>query len=173
MSAEAARQAENVVALRAEQDAPPIAEGNYRAVYVRTTTINMRMFGGAPKVIVDFRIVDPGEAFGRIVSRFYRAKPGRNGALLFAKRSELFLTLARLTSAKLRRDRLSVKEVLRGRVLLISVRTVRTDYKGRALPPTLLYSVVDNILAADTETGQQTPPVCSVQCPARNTPIPL
>jgi hypothetical protein len=159
MSAQPARRAENVVYLHdgivEGDDQPLIAEGTYRAVYVRSTTMLMRMFGNAPKLFLDFRIVDPGEAFGTTVSRFYRvkslsSKPGRNGAFRLAKRSELYLMLCRLATARLRPDRISVKELLRGRVLVVKVRTVKVDYRQRPLPPALFYSVVDDVLGADT-----------------------
>ena len=123
-----------------EGDANPLLpEATYRAVFVRSTTMVVRMFGSAPKVFLDFRIVDPGEAFGVIVSRLYRvkalsSKPGRNGTFRLGKRSELYLALSRLTSARLRPDRISVKELLRGRVLLVRVRTVKTDYQHARCP---------------------------------------
>jgi hypothetical protein len=147
-------------------DQPRIPEGVYRAVFVRSTTISMRMFGGAPKVFLDFRIVDQGDAFEVIVSRCYRvraltSKPGRAGTFLLGKRSELFLTLSRLTSAKLRPDRISVKELLRGRVLVLRVRTVKTDYLKRPLPPALAYSVVQDVIGADTEKPREA--ACLVQ----------
>jgi hypothetical protein len=150
---------------------PLIPEGIYNAVFVRSTTSSLRMFGGAPKVFLDFRVVDPGEAFGLIVTRYYRvrvltAKPGRNGSFRLGKRSELFLMLSRLTVAKLRPDRISPKEFLRGRVLLLRVRTVKTDYRGRPLPATQHYSVVDDVIGTETEKPIETYALCSVQCPA-------
>jgi len=127
-----------------------IREGNYSAVFVRCTTISLKMFGGACRLILDLRIVDPGEAFGTIICKFYRlkrltSKPGRNGSFVVGKRAEVFLTLSRLTPHKLRPDRLSPKEVLRGHILAVKVRTVTTDYRGRPLAPALHYSVVDEI----------------------------
>lgn len=137
-------------------DQPLIAEGNYHAVFVRYDTVVMRMFGGAPKVFVHCRIVDPGEAFGVVLYRGYRAKrltskPGRNGTILLGRRSELFLTLSRLTTEKLRPDRISVKELLRGRVLVVKVRTVTQDLKGRPLPQALQYSTISDLLGTETE----------------------
>jgi hypothetical protein len=136
-------------------DDPLIAPGEYRGVYVRHETLHMRMFGGAPKVYVHCRIVDPGEAFGAVLYRSYRvkalsSKPGRNGVFKVNKRSDLFMTVCRLSTRKLRPDRLCLHTLLSGHVLTLKVRTVTKDWRGRPLPEILHYSVIQDIVGAET-----------------------
>jgi hypothetical protein len=141
----------------AHDDAPLVPDSIYQAVYVRHEAVVMRMFGGAVKVFVHFRIVDPGEHFGVRLYRSYRAKPPRKPGgrpFTLSRRSELFVTLARLQlHVRLRPDRADIAEALRGCVLQIRTRTVTKDLKGRPLPPNLQYSVVDDILGKETELG--------------------
>jgi hypothetical protein len=136
-------------------DQPLVAPGVYRAVYVRHETVALKMYGGAPMVFCHFRIIDPGEAFGVVLYRCYRAKalkgnPGRGGAFVLGKRSELYLQACQLVAGRLRRDRVSLREAFGGRVLKVSVRTVENYYKVRRLTPALHYSVVVGVLDAET-----------------------
>jgi hypothetical protein len=140
--------------IESNDDRPLIPEGEYCAVFVRTETASLRMFRGAPKLFITVRLVDPGPMHGVELYRGYRVQtlksaPGRNGSFRPGRRSEVYISLCRLTGEKLRLDRISVKEILRDRLLRVRVRTIKTDYKGRELPECLWYSVIDEILSRD------------------------
>jgi hypothetical protein len=91
------------------------------------------------------------------------SKPGRNGSFRLAKGSDLYITLCRLTAEKLRPDRISLRELLRGHVLVVKVRSVKVDYRQRPLPPALHYSVVDDLIGTDTSIPAGSPALSSEQ----------
>jgi hypothetical protein len=51
-----------------------IDEGEYSAAFLHHETVVLRMFGNSARVFLHFRIVDPGEAFGKELYRPYRVK---------------------------------------------------------------------------------------------------
>ena len=135
-----------------EHDARPlIAEGEYRAVYIRHEVVTLRRFGNAPKVFIWFRIVDPGDAFGIELYRAYRVGKALGGRRFTVKRdSELLMMLARVLHIKQRPDRISVSQ-LKGCILVVTVGTVTRTATGKDRPEWLRYSTVRDILRAETE----------------------
>lgn len=127
-------------------DAPAcIPPGQYEAVYLHHQTAFI--FNSA-KVFVHFRITD-GDYTGMKLYRAYRVKklrgkPRKGGSFELGHTHELYRQFVRLTQAKERPDRLSLRR-LKNCVLQIRVRTVKKDSKQRELPDALQYSVVDSI----------------------------
>jgi hypothetical protein len=130
---------------------PRVPDGLYSAVFTHhETALAFRN----PKVFLHFRIVDPGEHFGKVLFRAYRVasligKPGRFGRFKVRRRHELFLMLVRVLEIKARPDRLS-PQALKNVVVRIKTRTVTTDFEQRELPQWLHYSVVADVLEAMT-----------------------
>src|SRR5262249_13741134 len=106
-------------------------------------------FGPAPKIYLHFRLVCPGEHYGKELYRAYSVKkligkPGKNGRVKLTKHFLLFKTLCKVLDFKARPDRISVQG-LRGRVLRITTRTVKKDYRQAEHAQFCWYSVVDDI----------------------------
>jgi hypothetical protein len=131
---------------------PPLVPDNeYQAVFVHYETAYIFR---CPKVILWFKIVEPGEHFGKMVFRPYRVKaikgkPRRGGGIVLRRGSDCFKMLCRVLDLKLRPDRISLNG-LRECVLRIRTRTVTKDYAQDSLPDWLQYSVVDDILRKET-----------------------
>lgn len=106
-----------------------------------------------PKVFLHLQIVEPGQHHGKRLICAYRIKEligkrGRGGRFEITRHQELFLTLARLHDKRLRHDRISLRALTKV-LLRATTRTVTTDYKGRPLPESLRYSVVDQLVAIE------------------------
>lgn len=133
------------------EDKPILPDGKYEASYLGHETAFV--FQNA-KVFLRFRIVTPGDHFGKEVFRAYRAtklvgKPSKNGKFKLRRGSELFIDVARLLDFKARPDRISLHS-LKHQVWLIKTRTVVADYKQRQLPEWARYSVVGEIIGTAT-----------------------
>jgi hypothetical protein len=131
-------------------DAPPLMPpGKYQAAYTHHETA---LFSKSPRVYVHFRIVG-GEHDGARLYRAYRVerlngRARKNGTFRVRHSSELFRQFVRVTGERERPDRVALSR-LKSCVLLVSVRTVTTDYRQRELPEALRYSVVDEIIAVE------------------------
>jgi hypothetical protein len=132
---------------------PHIPEGEYRAVYVRHEVAEMRKFGNEPKLFLWLRIVDPGAHFGVELYRAYRiAKIVGKSRFTLRKDSELVHMLATVLQLRRRPDRISLRE-LAGKVLVVRIGSVRHVTRNRQrveLPEWLRYSVVREVLRAET-----------------------
>lgn len=138
-----------------EDDGPPlIPDGSYLVQYVHHETA---IVFGTAKVFVYFKILEPSQYFGVRLFRAFRAadlvgKSGRNGRFRLKKRSDLYLTLCWLYEEQnLRPDRVSLR-YLKDVILQAKIRTVKKDYKQRALPKALYYSVIDEIQGIEVGT---------------------
>lgn len=131
-------------------DAPAqIPPGEYQATYMRHETA---YFAKSPKVYVWFRIIG-GSHDGTKIYRAYRVealngKPRKGGAFKVRHSSELYRQFVTATGHKERPDRIALSR-LRNCVLLVSVRTVMSDYRQRPLSEALQYSVVDEIKSVE------------------------
>jgi hypothetical protein len=133
--------------------APLIAPGEYQAIYVHHET---KYIFQCPKVFVWFRIVSPGPAFDVMVYRAYRVralttKQGKHGGFKASRGSDIYYDLGRILNIRMRPDRVSATQ-LRGVVCGVRVRTVTKDHKQRPIPEWDHYSVIDDLLHAETET---------------------
>lgn len=109
-------------------------------------------FGKAPKLVLFFRIIELGEAFGTVLPKYYNlleivGKPGKKGVFKVGKRSDFlrdFCTLFPQVNIR-RLDRFSIsyfqKVIIRGRVT-----TVTHDTKQNLIPKPLQYSKVSKLL---------------------------
>lgn len=128
---------------------PLVPDGKYQAVLVRHETAFV--FKTA-KVFLWFRIIEPGEHYGKELYRPYRVKrligkPGKNGSFRLAPGSDLFSMLVRvldMSKRAVRPDRISLRALRHG-VLEIKTRTVTKDYQQREAVEWLRYSVVDDV----------------------------
>jgi len=130
---------------------PTIPEGIYRAAFSHHETAFVFK---TPKVFLWFRIIDPGPCFDRLVYGAYRArglkgKPGKNGGFKLSAGGRLFKTICRILQIKRRPDRLSLRD-LRHRILRVQIGTVTKDYQQQDLPEVCRYSVVKELVGADT-----------------------
>lgn len=130
---------------------PTIPEGIYRAVLTHHETAFVFK---TPKVFMWFRLIEPGPYFDRMVYAAYRArnlkgKPSKNGGFKLSAGGHLFKMVCRILQIKRRADRLSLRD-LKHRVLRVQIRTVTKDYQQRDLPEVCQYSVVQDVIGADT-----------------------
>ena len=125
-----------------------IPEGTYQAVFIRVERAEVFK---AEKIFVWVRITEPGPFHGTELYRAYRVHhlPGKSKKYLLKPRSELRQMLLRLNEVKVRADRVSLK-ILKNKVLKVTVRTVKKDYRQRALDECDQYSVVEDILSFET-----------------------
>jgi hypothetical protein len=127
-------------------DNPLIPEGDYQAVYVHHETTN-GSFG--PKVKIIFRIVSQGQHFETLIPAWYNVKDGstskrRDAKIKLARGSRLTSELLRVLQIKKRVDRLS-PSMLKGYLLTVKVRTVKTDSRQKKLTEAQHYSVISSL----------------------------
>ena len=130
-------------------DSPLIPEGIYELGYVDYST--WVFMGRQPKVIIRFRVIDPGDYFGLVIPAYYNVtriigKRGRNGGFKGNKRSNLVRDFYRVFPNQVltRLDRIPLSKlgtvVIRG-----SVETVKQGFDQRAIPEPVQYSIVRRI----------------------------
>jgi hypothetical protein len=112
-----------------------------------------RMFGVASKLIMHFRIAEPGRDFDKPLLRFYNltriiGRPARSGRFKAGFHSDMlreFVTLFGLP-AGLRLDRIPMSR-FDGSFVRGTVRTVRQSNKQKLIPSALQYSVITELTA--------------------------
>jgi hypothetical protein len=149
-----ARRAENVVELAdgiVEGIAwPLVPDAEYLATYEGHEVVEMRQFGGAPKVFVRLRLVEAGPHTDKVLFRAYRVKKRIDSRrFVLGRRSDLLLMLSRVLDVQARPDRVSLG-ALKRHLLKVRTRTVMRDGEQRELPTALRYSVVADILRKET-----------------------
>lgn len=133
---------------------PTVPDEIYSAIFTHHETAFVFR---TSKVFLYFRIIDPGEHFGKILYRAYRAgalkgEPRRNGGFKLRRGSDLLSMIFRILEiSKARPDRVSLHEI-KNCVLKIKTRTVTKDYQQHALPECMRYSVVADIIEKTTGT---------------------
>lgn len=138
---------------------PLIPDGIYLAQYQQHHCIKLASFNGAPRVFARFKIVEPGEHFGKILYRAYPVKaivcdgknPGKpivGGRFIVGRRSDLLREYCNAMEVTRRPDRISFRAL---KHLLVKVRTriVMHDSNRRVLPPALRYSVIAEIVCKE------------------------
>lgn len=128
---------------------PLIPEGSYEAVYVSHESL-FQSFGA--KVKITFRITSMGPANGKLINGWYNAKalkgkPGKNKKAILSRHSKLATELLNTISSNERPSRLSPAQ-LRGKILSIAIRTVRTNSRQSSYATSQTYSVVDSFTSA-------------------------
>lgn len=123
-----------------------VQPGVYEAVYVSHETLR-GSFG--PKLKITFRIVTPGPYFETMISGWYNlkdtsGKPGKRGKVIASRHSKFITEMLKVLDIKQRPSRVSPIQ-LKGKILEISVRTVKTNSRQKAYSELQIYSVVDSI----------------------------
>jgi hypothetical protein len=127
-----------------------VAPGTYDLAFIRFETAFM--FRHAPKVVLWFRIITMGAAFGVEVPRFYNVlriigKPQKGGRFKVGRRSDFvreFTNLFHLQDKRL--DRLPVESNFRNVIVSGELRTVTRDFQQRDLSEPIQYSVIKQLL---------------------------
>lgn len=123
---------------------PRLPPGDYDMAFVGWRTLEY--LGKAPKVALDFRIVQPGPCFKMELTRWYNAKAlkgraGRHGGIKLGASSDLYRDFCRWTGRDARKDRIGLHHLesllFRGRV-----EDVCSDRQQRALSDGAIYSVI-------------------------------
>lgn len=131
---------------------PLVKPGVYSMAYDRHET--RKFFGNAQKVVFWFRIVEFGDAFEKVVPRFYnvkriKGKPGKNGDFVPGRNSDFLREYCGLFTNPIHRlDRLSLS-VYRNVIIKGRVRTTERNRRQRELPDILKYSVVEELLEVE------------------------
>lgn len=113
---------------------PLLPQGLYEAVYVNHETF-FQSFGA--KIKITFRITALGEAHGTLIHGWYNAKslpskPGKNKRVILSRHSKLTTELLNILHSREKPSRLSPAQ-LKGKLLEIAVRTVRTDSRQKKI----------------------------------------
>jgi hypothetical protein len=131
---------------------PLIPEGVYSFAFVAHET--HRFFNRSDKAVLWFRVLDFGDHFNKVLPRYYNVrrligKPGRNGNFAVGRSSDLLREFCCVSTAPITRlDRLPLT-TLQNVTVRARVRVVSKDGYQKALPETLHYSVVDEIVGRD------------------------
>jgi hypothetical protein len=123
-----------------------IPEGDYQVMYVSHETTK-GSFG--PKVNITFRIITFGEYFETLLEAHYNVKDGslsgKRKSIKLSRHSKLVLELIKVLGCKVRPGRLS-PAALKGLLIWVKVKTVKTNSKQQQLPELLWYSKVDSMI---------------------------
>lgn len=137
-----------------------IPPGIYQAVYVNHETTHGNW---GPKVKIIFRITDLGPYYETLVEAWYnvkalKAKPGKSRGLILSRHCKLSTELLKVLGVKERVSRITPAQ-LRGKLLEITVRTVKTNSRQSEYATIQQYSVVDSInrLLTDDVCGSHKP----------------
>lgn len=129
---------------------PLIPAGEYLAMFKDHRVVELRMFRGAPKVFIRFKLVDAGPHTGVVLYRAYRVKHRIDDRrFVVGRRSTLLAMMVRVLDLRNRPEHLDVRS-LAHKLFTIRVRTVTHDAHQRPLPDALHYSVVDDVVRAET-----------------------
>lgn len=135
-------------------ESPLIPDGEYEVILESFCTWNF--MGRQPKIMLEFRIVSPGEFFGLRVPGYYNVskligKPGRNGRFKVAKRSNFVRDFARVFPdfTFTRFDRMPMSKLF-GIVLVTNVKTVKNGFDQRRIPESVQYSIVNQLNGQNT-----------------------
>lgn len=133
-----------------DTNSPRVRDGEYIARFVEHETLFLFSSG---KVVLRFELAECEFAGVRLL-RPYRVKrllgrPGKGGRFMLGRSSELLRDIVRLSEARTRPDRASLA-FMRGRLWRVRTRTVENDYRQRPIPEPLRYSVIGEIIGAET-----------------------
>jgi hypothetical protein len=131
---------------------PCISDGIYSARYLHCETEAIRKFRGAARLFAHFQIVAPGPFNGMRLYGAWSVKllnSGGKNRISISPQSDLYIMLCRLFGYRIRPDRVSLSQ-LKGCELLIKTRTVTRNFRQKALPECLRYSVVDDVVSIET-----------------------
>jgi hypothetical protein len=126
-----------------------IPDGRYR---VRYEWYETRLgFGKTPKVVLNFVVTTPGDAFGTPLQKYYNVNrlkggPKRGGGFVPSMKGDLLRNVISLFGEFSRNDRIAIRKLFGRQELEVITRTVVADSKGNELPEECHYSVIDVIV---------------------------
>lgn len=133
-----------------EGDQPPlIPPGVYDVTFSCYHTA--RMFGRAPKIVLTFKIVSFGDAFGTVLRRYYNVKaingkPRRSGGFSIGRQGDFLREYVSLFPPGPRRlDRLSMS-AYSDKIIEAKVKTVTRGGAHHRIPRPLQYSVIEQLV---------------------------
>ena len=126
-----------------------VQDGKYELMFLYHET--GMYFGGAPKLTLWFKLIEPVEDFGLIVPRHYniiqtRGRIGRNGKFVAGQRSDVVREVGRLCDIDIDPRRMDF-EPLRHYYILGEIKTVTIGYDRKEIPERQRYSVITELLA--------------------------
>ena len=127
-------------------DEPPtrVPYGKYEVSYRSHST---QKFFSSTKLYINFTICDSGEYFGAKLYRAYNLHEGLPSG------SDLYKDLVLLYGKKVaKKTRLPIS-LFKNKILLVTVRTVKSNRKQKPLPEHQMYSVIDSILKVAAGIG--------------------
>ena len=133
-----------------DDDLPPkIPPGEY-TVQMKTFTTAMMFGGKAPKLVIDFVIVEQGDHFGLVLPKYYNVKkligrPQQGGRFQASAKGDFardYFELMQMGDRRLDRLPMSVME---GVTFLAKVSTVKRA-RDRDIPEALQYSKIDRLI---------------------------
>ncbi len=140
---------------------PRVPEGGYAAQFIEHDTAMLfqhsRKRKPAPKLFLHFKLVELGPHHGVRLWRAYNVReligcPGRGGRFKVSRRSDLVRELAVIYQSRLRLDRISFADLKRV-LVRVRVRTVEVDQRQRQIPEPLRYSIIAELIGAETGPG--------------------
>lgn len=130
-----------------------VPEGRYELAFVHWRT--GRMFN-RDKLVLEFRVVTPGKAFGLHLRRYYNVeivKPsGMYGRFRATRSTDFVREHAALFGTARRVDRISMRP-FESVVILGRVRTV-TKARGRGIPEPVRYSIIGELVRVEAGSGK-------------------
>jgi len=136
-----------------------IEPGVYDLAYSGYETV--MMFGRSPKLVLNFAVVSPGEAFGWRLRRHYnvkrfKGKPGKNGKFVVSDKSDFAREYARVfTDLPPRMDCFPMSR-FENTVVSGKVETVIRGHDQKPIPPALQYSRISELV--ELVAGNSLPP---------------
>lgn len=129
---------------------PLVPDGIYAATFLHHETA---IAFNSPRVFLHFKIVTPGEYFGKVLYRAFRVKsisgkPRKGGAFKVGLRSNFVFEMAALLPDLPRLDRIS-PQVLMNKTLMVKIEEVTNNNRQREIPRALRYSVIRELLSVE------------------------
>ena len=133
-----------------ENDLPPLVPEKRYEVTMKAFRTALMFAGVAPKLVMDFVIVTPGEHFGVVLPKYYnvtriKGRPAENGEFRVGSKSDFardFFSLFPVSQTNSDSFRMDLFE---GATLLAKAETV-TRARNRPIPPNLQYSKIARLI---------------------------
>ena len=108
------------------------------------------LYGGKPKLMMVFRVVTIGPAFGKKLYRCFNLKGlnKKRGDFSVGRRGDFYYEYVKLFGIEPDDSRISMTP-FKNVIIKASVRIVDTDYKQRLLPESMRYSVIKELLTVE------------------------
>tara|TARA_R110000796_G_scaffold245296_2_gene369452 strand:+ start:129 stop:698 length:570 start_codon:yes stop_codon:yes gene_type:complete len=131
-------------------DKQPLVE---RSVYEFSyhSTWSGHLYGGAPKLMIVFRIVTLCSDLDKKLCRCYNLKTlnKKRGDFAVGRRSDFYYEYVKLFGVEPKNTHRISMTPFKNVIIKASVRTVDTDYKQRPLPEPMRYSIIRELLSVE------------------------